>query len=261
MMNIAEEPAHAAPRPAAVPYLAVDDARRAIDWYVDIFGAEVSGEPIVMSDDRIGHAELTISGGVLYLADAFPEIGVTAPRAGEAPVSLMLPVHDADEVRTRAMAAGASGDRPPYDAYGTRNAWIVDPFGHRWGLNSPLPTPAATAFRHGDGRQAGDLAYLTFEVVDSGRARAFYGAVLDWQFMPGRVADGWQVADTVPMIGISGGHRRATVVPMWRVDDIAAAVAAVRAQGGTATEPQRQPYGTTSECVDDQGSRFHVGEM
>jgi uncharacterized glyoxalase superfamily protein PhnB len=125
-------------RPAVVPYLAVEDARRAIEWYVDVFGAEVSGEPIVMPDGRIGHAELTVAGGVIYLADAHPEIGVTAPRPGEASVSLMLRVDDADEVRARAMTAGATGDRPPSDGYGSRNAWIVDPFGHRWGLHSPL---------------------------------------------------------------------------------------------------------------------------
>ena len=127
------------PHEALVPYLAVADARRAIDWYVDVFGARLSREPIVMPDGRIGHAQLTVSGHTIYLADAHPEIGVTAPRPGEAAVSLMLPVDDADEVRARARAAGASGDRPPYDAYGTRNAWIIDPFGHRWGLHSPLP--------------------------------------------------------------------------------------------------------------------------
>ena len=91
-----------------------------------------------MDDGRIGHAELALGDGVVYLADAYPEVGVTAPVAGQASVSLMLRVEDADEVRRRAMAAGASGVREPYDAYGTRNAWIVDPFGHRWGLNSPL---------------------------------------------------------------------------------------------------------------------------
>jgi predicted enzyme related to lactoylglutathione lyase len=365
-----------APRPAAVPYLAVIDARAAIDWYTDVFDAQVQGEPIVMPDGRVGHAELEISGGLVYLADAHPEIGVTAPRPGEAPVSLMLPVDDADAVRARAMAAGADGGhREPYDGYGQRNAWIVDPFGHRWGLHSPLPTLAsAPRYRHGDvghvslnipdaaraaafyatalgwtytdferprvhgatpstgmwetderptlfcafavddvreavrrvreaggsagepeqqqwgrtadctddqgtkfalfeqpdevtgdrpppnGRRAGDVSYLTVEVVDSARARAFYGAVLGWQFTHGRIEDGWQVADTVPMIGMSGGHDRATIVPMWKVPDVRGAVEAVRAAGGTATDPERQPYGTTSECTDDQGMRFYVGD-
>ena len=140
-MTAGLEEQHVAPRPAAVPYLAVADARGAIDWYADIFGAQVTGEPIVGPDGRVGHAELTISGGVLYLADAHPEIGVTAPREGEATVSLMLAVDDADEVRARAIAAGARGDREPYDGYGQRNAWIIDPFGHRWGLSSPLRSP------------------------------------------------------------------------------------------------------------------------
>jgi uncharacterized glyoxalase superfamily protein PhnB len=134
---------HALAQPPArapiVPYLAVVDARRAIEWYADVFGASLTADPIVMPDGRIGHAELSLAGATVYLADEHPELGVTAPRQGEATVSLMLPVYDADEVRTRALAAGATGDRPPYDGYGTRNAWIVDPFGHRWGLHSPLP--------------------------------------------------------------------------------------------------------------------------
>lgn len=135
---------------AIVPYLAVSDARRAIEWYVDVFHAELSAEPIVMPDGRIGHAELGVSGAAVYLADAHPEIGVTAPRPGEVTVSLMLPVHDADAVRARALAAGARGDREPYDGYGRRNAWIVDPFGHRWGLHSPLPAPTVPGLQHGD---------------------------------------------------------------------------------------------------------------
>lgn len=364
----------APPQGAAVPYLAVVDARRALDWYVDVFGARVVGEPIVMPDGRIGHAELELASGTLYLADEFPDIGVTAPRPGEASVSLMLAVDDADAVRSRALSSGASGDREPYDAYGTRNAWIVDPFGHRWGLNSPVPAPSTPQFRHGDvayvslnvpdperaaafytdvlgwevtddsgrqrvagatphtglfgapgrpnlfccyavddvvaavqrvrdaggrvgeptrephglvadctddqgaafavweiedgvarppanGRRSGDLSYLTLEVVDSAKARAFYGAVLGWTFTAGRVEDGWQVEDTVPMIGFSGGNERAIAVPMWRVDDIEAAVAAVRSTGGVATDPERQPYGISSECTDDQGMRFYLGQL
>jgi uncharacterized glyoxalase superfamily protein PhnB len=127
-----------APRPAALPYLAVADARAAMDWYEEVFGATVVGSPYVMDDGRIGHAELALGDGVLYLADAYPEIGFTAPRPDGSSVGLMLQVDDADEVRSRALAAGANGDREPYDAYGSRNAWIVDPFGHRWGLLSPL---------------------------------------------------------------------------------------------------------------------------
>ena len=52
----------------------------------------------------------------------------------------------------------------------------------------------------------------------------------------------------------------AAVVPMWKVDDVAAAVERVRAAGGTATDPERQPYGTTAEGTDDQGVRFYLGD-
>lgn len=124
-------------RPAAVPYLVVSDARAAIAWYAEVLGAEVVGDPIVMDDARIGHSELRIGAGVIYLADAFPDIGAVAPRPGERSVSLMLPVADVDDVRRRALAAGAVADREPYNGYGQRNAWIYDPFGHHWGLNGP----------------------------------------------------------------------------------------------------------------------------
>jgi predicted enzyme related to lactoylglutathione lyase len=107
----------------------------------------------------------------------------------------------------------------------------------------------------------GDLAYITFEVVDSRRARDFYGAVLGWRFAPGRVADGWQVEGTTPMAGLSGGHVEATTVPMWRVANLREAVSRVRAAGGTATEPRQEPYGLTADCADDQGSRFYLGQF
>jgi predicted enzyme related to lactoylglutathione lyase len=48
---------------------------------------------------------------------------------------------------------------------------------------------------------------------------------------------------------------------MWKVDDVAAAVARVRAAGGTATEPERKPYGLTATCTDDQGMPFYLGDV
>ena len=67
---------------AAIPYLAVPagEGRRALDWYVEVYGARRRGEPVVMPDGKLGHAELEIAGGLLYLAEEFPDIGVLAPR-------------------------------------------------------------------------------------------------------------------------------------------------------------------------------------
>jgi uncharacterized protein len=83
---------------------------------------------------------------------------------------------------------------------------------------------------------------------------------LGWEYTPGRIEDGWQVNDIQPMSGLAGGALEPRVVPMWRVDDIAAAVDRVRAAGGTATDPEQQPYGISSECVDDQGMAFYLGQ-
>jgi predicted enzyme related to lactoylglutathione lyase len=99
------------------------------------------------------------------------------------------------------------------------------------------------------------------EVADSTRTKEFYGSVLGWTFSPGRVNDGWGVDGVAPMMGISGGHDVATTVPMYRVDDIDAAVRALRDIGGTCGEPEHNPYGVTATCTDDQGTRFYLGQL
>jgi predicted enzyme related to lactoylglutathione lyase len=107
----------------------------------------------------------------------------------------------------------------------------------------------------------GSLLYLTVGVPDSQAYRDFYGALFGWTFTPGRINDGWGVTGVSPMTGMHGGADRPWVSPMFAVRDINAAVAAVRAGGGTATDPERQPYGTTSDCVDDQGLGFYLGQL
>ncbi|HEY7946600.1 MAG TPA: VOC family protein [Acidimicrobiales bacterium] len=391
---------------AVVPYLIVDGARRAIDWYVDALGANRRGEVIVMPDGRVGHAELELRGSVLYLADESPESQVAAPRPGAgATVSLSVEVPDVDGSVNRALSAGAVLERPLADNPYGRNAVVRDPFGHRWIISSMNPPPgsdtagaernadrgaergaasgsvedgpidavrqgdigyvslwvpdverAATFFatvlgwsyeaqvaghvrqvadrllHHGvdgghdrstlflcfvvddvaeavarvraaggradepaqepfgraamcvdvegtpfslyepppgprhlrlapNGVRQGDVSYITMEVVDSAAVRAFYGSVLGWRFAPGHVEDGWGTDDVVPMTGLHGGHPLATVVPMYLVDDIYAAVARVRGAGGSASEPERQPYGVSADCVDDQGTRFYLGQL
>jgi predicted enzyme related to lactoylglutathione lyase len=111
-----------------------------------------------------------------------------------------------------------------------------------------------------NGVRPGDVSYLTLQVVDGARAREFYAAVFGWEFTPGHSPDGWEPADVVPMTGMHGGHAWATAIAMYRVDDITAAVARVRANGGTAIDPQTQPYGQMSECTDDQGTHFYLGQ-
>jgi PhnB protein len=121
------------------PYLCVAGARAAIEWYVDVLGAEVVYEPIEMPDGRIGHVELAVSGARWMMADEFEEAGVAAPdpQRGSA-VSLHLTVEDVDALADRVIAAGTSMDRGPEDSGPAgRVAVFRDPFGHRWFLNQP----------------------------------------------------------------------------------------------------------------------------
>jgi uncharacterized glyoxalase superfamily protein PhnB len=121
------------------PYIAVNDARAAMDWYVDVFGAQRRGEPFVGPDNRIGHAELTIGGAELMLADEYPDFGLVGPdKLAGRPFSLHLTVDAVDALTDRAQAAGATVERPPSDNPYGRIAVIIDPFGHRWMLNQRL---------------------------------------------------------------------------------------------------------------------------
>ena len=120
------------------PYLAVPDARAALVWYTDVFGATVTMEPIVMPDGRVGHSEFDIDGARFMMSDAHPELQCPAPvPGGGSPVTLHLSVTDVDALVERARAAGADVDRGPEDNPVGRVAVLRDPSGHRWFLNEP----------------------------------------------------------------------------------------------------------------------------
>jgi len=249
--------AEAVPRMALTPYLAVADARRALDWYADAFGARLRGEPIVMPDGRIGHAELDFGGSLVMLADEFPDIGHTAPSPGAgSAVTIHLETADIDVLVDRAVDGGADLARPPEDSPYGRNAVVVDPFGHRWLLSTPAPVTPDRARLTG-GTRHGDVGYVSFQVPDVDRAQAFYGLVLGWTFAPAGRPGARRVVDSMPLTSLWGALERGPVI-CWRVDDVLAAVGKVRAMGGTATDPVEMPYGTTSDCSDDQGMAFYL---
>ncbi len=122
------------------PYLAVRDAQGAIAWYVDHFGAEVTVDPIVMPDGRVGHVELSVDGARWMMADEHPELNVEGPLEGRgSAVTLHLTVADVDGLTQRLVVGGAVLDRGPEDNPPVgRVAVLRDPFGHRWFLNQAL---------------------------------------------------------------------------------------------------------------------------
>jgi uncharacterized glyoxalase superfamily protein PhnB len=240
--------------PALTPYIVVSDARRAMDWYVEVFSAQRRGEPHVNADGTIGHAEVGVGDAVLMFSEPsglWPDVPVRAP---DSPAtfshSLHLEVDDVDGATERARRSGASVEREPADQPYGRASVIVDPFGHRWIL---LRRPArATRLRQGD------VANVTMTARDSQQAMRFYEAVLQVPFSEGHPG-AWRTSETTPPLGIRSSRGAEPAVQLsYRVDDIAAAVERVRAAGGRADEPERKPYGLLAECVDDQGATFHL---
>lgn len=131
-------------RPPVSPYLTVSPAIAAIAYYTAVFGAQQKAIMPAFDGMRIMHCELSINGGSVMLADAFPEFGNTRiPIPGElitASVSLEYPkAKDVDAIFAKAMGLGAKGEMNPTNSFwGTRVATFRDPFGHRWILNAPL---------------------------------------------------------------------------------------------------------------------------
>ena len=121
--------------PRVTPYLYVDGAKAAIDFYTTILGAEVR-MTMPGPDGKIGHAELTLGDSVIMLADEFPDMGAQGPKTvGGSPVTMHVYVEDVDDTFARALAAGASSLRPVEDKfYGDRGGEFEDPFGHRWSI-------------------------------------------------------------------------------------------------------------------------------
>jgi PhnB protein len=121
--------------PRVTPYLTIDGAAAAIDFYIQVFGAK---ERMRLPDPsgKIGHAELELGDSVIMLADVYPEMSGLSPKAiGGTPVTIFLYVEDVDATYDRAVKAGAKPLEPVENKfYGDRAGQFEDPFGHRWSV-------------------------------------------------------------------------------------------------------------------------------
>jgi PhnB protein len=119
--------------PRVTPYLTVEGAADAIDFYTLVFDAKERGR-MAGPDGKVGHAELEIGDSMVMLTDATPDMGNRPPTAlGGTPVTVMVYVPDVDATFARALKAGAKEDAPVENRfYGDRAGQFVDPFGHKW---------------------------------------------------------------------------------------------------------------------------------
>lgn len=264
-------------------YLCAKGAAEAIDFYVDIFGArEVAERYIDQSDGRVGHAEFQIGDTRLMISDEYPEIGVLSPTSlGGSAVMLNSYVDDVDHAYGRALAAGAKGMREPADQfYGSRSAQIVDPWGHRWSLETMIEgreppamegfdaipaasdVDAAAPVMSDRGRELlngpAQLGYFTMRVGDLDRARVFFGSLFGWHIEDGSQQGGGHIANIDPPGGLNSSPGDEAVVLYFQVPDVAAAAERVRALGGTVRSVSDYDSGGNAECTDDQGTRFDL---
>jgi len=87
------------------PYLIVDGAAQAIDFYKRAFGATEFFR-LEMPDGRIGHAEIKIGDSSIMLADEFPEMGAKSPKSlGGSAASILLYLENVDARFNQAIAA------------------------------------------------------------------------------------------------------------------------------------------------------------
>lgn len=121
------------------PYLCVDGASAAIEFYTQVLGA-IERLRLASPDGKIGHAELEIGDCVIMLSDEYPEMDVRGPRSiGGSPVAISVYVENVDEVFEHALKQGATSLRPVENQfYGDRSGQFEDPFGHRWNVSSNI---------------------------------------------------------------------------------------------------------------------------
>ena len=119
---------------SVTPYLIVNEAAAAIEFYGSAFGAtELFRLPM---GDKVGHAEIMIGDSHVMLSDEWPDMNLRGPKARGGPTaSLMVYVDDVDASFARAVKAGATVERELEDQFwGDRTGTVVDPYGQRWML-------------------------------------------------------------------------------------------------------------------------------
>ena len=257
---------------AIVPYLCIEGAAAALDWYGSVFGA-VEAVRYVGDDGRVGHAELLIEGARVMVSDPYPEVGVGAPTGGPAAVSLNLNVTDVDSVFERAVAGGAVVQREPEDQpYGERACTVVDPFGHRWMIQTTIANLTTDEIQAGidgftvtaaalpvESVEPVEVGYLTIGVDDTIAATRFYGALFGWASEPGNMGDEYaHVNNTKLPLGFTPAGVDSAPVLYFRVDDAAAYAQRTVELGGVVVSEEGYASGGDVVCRDDQGREFHL---
>jgi uncharacterized glyoxalase superfamily protein PhnB len=135
-----------------IPHLVCENCADAIEFYKKAFDAKEVARMPAPDGKRLMHAEITIDGRPVFLADDFPEYcdgkSQSATALGGTPVTIHRYVKDCDAAMVRAEKAGAAVKMPAMDIFwGDRYGVMIDPFGHVWSFATHIsdPTPEEMA--------------------------------------------------------------------------------------------------------------------
>jgi PhnB protein len=121
--------------PTLTPYLVVDGAAQAIEFYERAFGAKERGR-MDTPDGKVGHAEVDFGDSLMMIADPSPQSNINSPtQLGGISAGLFMYVEDVDAAVQRAVDAGATISQPVENMFwGDRYGKVRDPFGQEWSL-------------------------------------------------------------------------------------------------------------------------------
>jgi hypothetical protein len=219
-------------------HIRVADADRAVGFFSQLFGWE--------ADPFRGAytAHYVVNSSILTVLSDDPSLP---------PVLLFFPVSD---VAAAVRRAEELGGRVVSSEITDGGGWarVADDQGMVLGL-----------WRPGDGRRGspptreptGEVGYLTLDMPDTVRGRAFYSEMFGWRFDESGTSDGAHVTNTDLPLGIHRTEAAQGVHLFFRVADLDAAAARVRDLGGHSGEPQvAGAAGSSAECSTDLGDAF-----
>jgi PhnB protein len=121
-----------------VPYIWVDDAAKAMDFYAKALGATEKARLTYPGTDKVMHGEMLVGGNTFMLGEAMKEHGQSTPKdLGGNHSSLLIYVPDVDASMEKAEKAGCQVTMPAEDMFwGDRMGALKDPFGHNWMLST-----------------------------------------------------------------------------------------------------------------------------
>lgn len=121
---------------SVTPYLVINGAAQAIEWYKKAFGAkEINRSPV--PGGKILNAQIKIGDSYVMMSDEFPMSSARAPSSlGTTTVTLHVFTKDVDKLFQQALAAGAKEIMPLDNQFwGDRYGQVMDPFGHLWSMS------------------------------------------------------------------------------------------------------------------------------